>query len=173
MKKEVWKPIVGLETFYDISNTGRVKSKHQSGRPAKNGILSQHKNKKGYLRVGLSGCGKRFSIVVHRLVLEAFIGHQPSVIHQSNHKNGIKSDNRADNLEWLTPIENNAHARKMGLWHPFKGETHGMAKLTESDVKIIRKCQGKEKMCKVAKRYGVTNTAIYTIWKRINWKHIP
>jgi len=173
MKKEIWKPVVGFEPFYDISNQGRVRSKHTIGRPAKDGILAQSANRKGYLRVHLSGGNKRFSIVVHRIVLEAFVGPQPSVIHETNHKNGIKNDNRAENLEWLTPIENNAHAVALGLWHPHIGEAHGRAKLKASDIPIIRACEGKETSGQVAKRYGVTSTAIYTIWKRINWKHIP
>ncbi|KKM26954.1 hypothetical protein LCGC14_1579590 [marine sediment metagenome] len=173
MKKEIWKPVVGFEGLYEISNMGRVKSNHKYGRPAKNGILRLQENHKGYLRAHLSGYGKGYTIVVHRLVLEAFVSPQPSAIHEGNHKNGIKSDNRKDNLEWVTPKENNRHAVENGFWHPHKGEAHGMAKLKASDIPIIRACEGKETTGQVAKRYGVTSTAIYTIWKRINWKHIP
>ena len=173
MTKEQWKPVVGFGEYYEISSIGRVRSKHTVGRPAKNGIMSQQKNAKGYKRVRLSGHGKSFTVVVHRLVMEAFVGPQPSFLHETNHKNGIKDDNRVDNLEWLTPVQNNAHAVSMGLWHPHKGESHGMAKLKASDIPVIRACEGKETSGQVAKRYGVTGTAIYTIWKRINWKHIP
>ena len=92
MRKELWKPVVGFESFYEVSDCGLVRSKHTIGRPALCGILSQHTNAKGYKRVGLSVNSKRFSIMVHRLVLEAFVGPQPSVIHQTNHKNGRKSN---------------------------------------------------------------------------------
>ena len=173
MKKEIWKPVVGFEKYYDISNYGKVATRYIIGRPTKNGLLKQHTNRKGYKRVGLTTNNHRYSILVHRLVLEAFIGSQPSVIHQANHKNGIKDDNSVDNLEWVTPLQNNMHAIKNGLWHPNLGESHGMAKLKASDIPIIRACEGKETSGQVAKRYGVTSTAIYTIWKRINWKHIP
>ena len=172
MKKEEWKPVVGFEAFYDVSNLGLVRSRQTIGRPATNGFLRQCTNAKGYKRVGLSIGGKRTSLLVHRLVLDAWVGPQPSVIHQANHKNGRKQDNWDSNLEWVTPIENNAHAVRMGLWKPHKGEAHGRAKLRAKDILVIRKCEGKETTGQVAKRYGVTSTAIYMIWKRINWKHI-
>jgi len=172
MKKERWKPVVGMEAFYDVSTWGRIRSKHTIGRPAECGLLSQQYNKKGYRRVRLSACGKSYTIVVHRLVLDAFIGSQPSAIHQSNHKNGVKDDNYVENLEWVTPVENNAHAVRMGLWKPHKGEAHGRAKLTAKDIPVIRVCEGKETSGQVAKRYGVTSTAIRLIWRRVNWKHI-
>ncbi len=173
MKKEIWKPVVGFEGLYEISNIGRVKSKHKFGRPAKDGILSLQKNHKGYLRVHLSGYGKGYTVVVHRLVLEAFVSPQPSVIHESNHKNGIKSDNRKENLEWVTPKENNRHSVENGFWHPHKGEAHGMAKLKAIDIPTIRADEGQESAYKIAKRYGVKPQTIYSIWKRRLWKHIP
>ena len=172
MKTEIWKPVVGMEPWYLISNLGRVRSKHVIGRPTRNHIKSLDPNKKGYLRVHLTGGGKCFTIVVHRLVLEAFVGPQPSVIHQTNHKNGVKADNRIENLEWVTPVENNRHARATGLWHPNLGEAHGMARLKESDIPTIRKLEGKEGPTSIGRRYGVSGTCISLIWKRINWKHI-
>ena len=173
MNTEQWKPVVGMERFYDVSNRGRVKSKHRIGRRPKGGVLSLSSNTKGYRRIRLSGCGRCFSIVVHRLVLEAFIGPPPSQLHQTNHKNGIKSDNNVTNLEWVTPTQNNHHAMSNGLWLPNLGEAHGRAKLHASDIPVIRALQGKESSVAIGKRYGVSSAAITLIWRRINWKHIP
>ena len=170
---ERWLPVVGMEQLYEVSDYGRVRSKHHIGRPTKDGLLSLQANQKGYLRAGLRANGRGFSSVVHRLVLAAFVGPCPSARHETNHKNGIKSDNRLANLEWVTRKENNAHAVRNGLWHPHRGEAHGMAKLKATDIPVIRALQGKEGPAATARRYGVTGTAISMIWKRINWKHIP
>lgn len=170
--KEKWKPVVGTQGLYKVSNMGRVKSLQKVGRPARGGIIRLQPNKKGYLRAGLSIGGRRFTKVVQRLVLEAFVGPQPSVIHESNHIDGVKSNNRLKNLEWATPVENNAHSVANGLWHPHIGEAHGRAKLKEKDVSAIRSLEGKVSSDYLAERHKVSSTAIRLIWRRINWKHV-
>lgn len=174
MKEERWKPVVGMEPLYEVSDVGRVRSKHATGRPTKSPehVLAQQSNRKGYRRVALHAAGRGYTVVVHRLILEAFVGLQPSAIHQANHKNGIKWDNRLSNLEWVTPVENNRHAVRNGWWHPHIGEAHGRAKLTEEQVLVIRTLQGQVSAELVGKRFGVSNTAIRLIWKRRNWKHL-
>lgn len=59
-----------------------------------------------------------------------------------------------ENLEWVTPKENNTHAIKMGLWHPNLGDAHGRAKIHAADIPAIRECEGKETTGQVAKREG-------------------
>lgn len=172
MELEVWRPVVGAEELYQVSNLGRVKSLHCIGRPAKDGILVATPNKKGYLRVGLSINRIRYATLVHLLVLEAFVGSSPSGIHECNHKNTLKNDNRETNLEWVTPIENNAHSVANNLWKPHKGEAHGRAVLTEQDVCSIRSLKGIESSNKIAPRYGVTASTIQRIWSRKLWRHI-
>jgi hypothetical protein len=169
---EIWKPVVGAEQFYHISNFGRLKSLHERGRPTKGGIVALQPNKKGYLRAELTVGGRRFTRVVHRLVLEAFIGPQPSAIHEANHKDGIKNHNIPENLEWVTPVENNAHSVINGFWKPHKGEAHGMAKLTAAKAKEIYAGAGQWTASELAKRFGVTPAAIRLIWRGINWKHV-
>lgn len=105
MKKEVWKPVVGYEGLYEVSDQGRVRSlprKHCNGC-----ILKPEKDKKGYLRIGLSKNSIQETKKVHRLVAEAFIPN-PDNLPQINHKSEIKDQNNVENLEW---VDNKTNAR--------------------------------------------------------------
>jgi len=106
MKEEIWKPVYGYEGFYSVSNKGRVKSYYKGGR-----IMSLAKHN-GYICVRLYKERKRPTHQVHRLVLAAFVG--PSSL-TCNHKNAVKSDNRVENLEYVTQKENVRHASRLGL----------------------------------------------------------
>ena len=169
---EQWLPVVGWEAYYDVSDHGRVRTKHLLGRACKKKILSLIPNKKGYLRVRLTCPGVSTTSVVHRLVLAAFVGPQPSPEHECNHKNGVKSDNRLENLEWVTRKENNRHAVENGFWHPHIGEDHGMARLTAEQVRNIRLFEGTFGASELGRTYNVSGSAIRLIWKRKNWKHV-
>ena len=89
---------------YEVSDSGEVrniKTKH---------VLSQHVNNRGYAKVFLSDNGKQNGVLVHRLVASAFVvNDDPERKTQVNHINEIKTDNRAANLEWVTPSENIRH----------------------------------------------------------------
>ena len=98
MKKEYWKPVVGYEGHYQVSNFGRVKSI----KFGKEIMLKQHINiKGGYYYVCLLKNGKHKNYYVHRLVAQAFIPN-PNNLPQVNHKDENKTNNNVDNLEWCT-----------------------------------------------------------------------
>jgi hypothetical protein len=113
---EVWVPVVGYEGFYAVSDNGRVKSVNDKRKYkwVNEHVLKPQVLPSGYLQVGLSKNNKTQSRRLSRIVLESFI-HSPSRRHQANHINGVKTDNRLENLEWVTPSENISHAIKTGL----------------------------------------------------------
>lgn len=75
---------------------------------------------------------------VHQLVAAAFLPPRPTPKHEINHKNGMKRDNQADNLEWVTHAENAKHRFDVLGHRGAHGESHGNAKLTELKVREIR-----------------------------------
>lgn len=107
---EEWKDIAGYELYYQISNIGQVKRK-DTGKILKNNIRN------GYEYVTLCVNGQRKKFYVHRLVAIAFIPN-PKSYEQVNHKDGNKSNNKVDNLEWCTQKENLMHAFRTGLNTP-------------------------------------------------------
>jgi hypothetical protein len=115
---EIWKPCFNYENKYEVSNTGKIR-KTKTKRE-----LVGHISRKGYRRVSLSKENKNINQTIHRLIIQSFIGDMPNKV--VNHKNGIKTDNRIDNLEWVTISENTKHSfnnklqiQKKGLESPF------------------------------------------------------
>lgn len=113
---EEWRPVLGYEGAYEVSSMGRVRSvdrlinHNYGGKRKKPGrVLRLRKNGNGYMRITLYVDGKERSHVVHRLVCEAFIGKRPDG-KEVNHINGVRDDNRAENLEWVTKSENKKHS---------------------------------------------------------------
>lgn len=109
--EEIWKDIEGYEGLYQVSNLGRIKSlkrKNNYGRYVKERIRKVVSNKDGYLCVTLSDKGRQKTFTVHGLVAKAFICKTLENV-EVNHKNGIKTDNRKENLEWITHKANVQH----------------------------------------------------------------
>ncbi|MBP3931432.1 MAG: NUMOD4 motif-containing HNH endonuclease [Peptostreptococcaceae bacterium] len=111
---EVWKDIEGYEGKYQVSNLGRVKSLRDSHGKYRELIMTGRNEGHGYLKVSLYKNGKSKGIKIHRLVAITFIPN-PKNKTDINHINGIKSDNRVENLEWCTKGENLKHAYDIGL----------------------------------------------------------
>jgi len=123
MINEIWKNINGYPN-YQVSNLGRVKSLEKMinhgnyiGLSAEK-LLTLKNHKFGYLFVSLSKDGVKKQFLIHRLVADSFIKNDLNK-KQVNHKNGIKTDNNINNLEWVTVSENHIHAfRVLNKQHP-------------------------------------------------------
>lgn len=131
--EEKWKDIKGYEGLYQVSNLGRVKSLRRKVRTQKGSYYIKERELKickdniGYLVVGLTYKGKTKIIRLHRIIAEAFIPN-PTNKPVINHINGIKNDNRIENLEWTTYKENSIHAIKTGLRQVTKKQREAGAK---------------------------------------------
>lgn len=178
--KEIWKDIKGYEGFYRVSNMGRVETLERiitrtNGRklPIHGKILTPIMNL-DYEHVILADMSKKIKnkqLKVHRLVAQAFIPN-PENKPQINHKNFIRNDNRVENLEWVTVLENSQHAMKykrdqIGR----KGILNGRAKLTEEDVLYIRENKHL-KVITLIEMFNVGKTAICDIRAGRSWKHL-
>ena len=111
MAAEIWKPVVGYDGLYEVSNLGRVKSLPRKN--AKGGLKSPKETKWGYLMCQLWKDGKVKNHSVHRLVADAFIPN-PEGKQTVNHIDCNKHNNRVDNLEWATQSENVRHSVRLG-----------------------------------------------------------
>lgn len=116
---EEWRDIEGYEGKYQVSNTGRVKSL-QYHRGNSERCLIPKKGKNGYLYVVLSKENKVKTFKIHRLVATYFIQNKENKPYV-NHKDGNKENNNVENLEWVTPLENNLHAFYVLGKHPMRG----------------------------------------------------
>ena len=114
--EEIWRDVKGYEGLYQVSNLGRVKSLGNS-KTRKERILKNAKNTTGYLQVNLCKEAKAKATKIHRLVAQAFIGDIPKGM-VINHINGIKTDNRVENLEICTCSHNIKEAFRLGLEKP-------------------------------------------------------
>ena len=165
---EEWRPVIGYEAWYEVSDVGRVR------RVSTGHILKPMRSARGYLLVWLCHQGEQDRWPVHRLVLTTFV--RPRIAsEQSNHINGIKTDNRLANLEWVTQSENARHALATGLYiqrmPPRKvGEQNGRAKLTEAAVRVIRAGQGQISQYELGRRFGVHARTIGRAQRREAWR---
>lgn len=164
---EIWKEIAGSYGPYEVSSEGRLRRK---GR-----VLRPHKQKTGYVLVKMYEANTKqatLSKLVHRLVADAFLGPIPDGM-QVNHKNGVRSDNRVENLGIVTAAENNLHAYRVLGRESQRGEQHPMAKLTEEIVSEIRWlfAMGARQFL-LAKEYALDPTVIRDIVHRRRWRHI-
>lgn len=155
MSTEIWKPIVGLEDCGFVSNMGHIRNKH--GKLRKTNV-----GKHGYERVGFHG-GKT-TILVHRLVARAFCeGHADHL--EVNHKDGNKSNNVAENLEWVTASDNIKHAYANG----FKTHNrHNMIIKDEDLPYLLKRRLDGETYRTIAKDYGVDRRTLFKRLKEYN-----
>ena len=177
--KEIWKPLApftkthnGVTTEYDFSDTYEISN---TGKVRRKGKLRERKlrlHRNGYLHVNLCKDGKHLMCSIHRLVAITFLENTDNK-KTVNHKNGDKTDNRVDNLEWATLSEQHKHAYTNGLRVAPKGEQSVRAKLTEAKVKEIRdRYDNGYTQIKLAKEYGVGQKHISRIIRGERWTHV-
>ena len=175
---EEWRPVVGYEGFYEVSNRGQVRSlswmtKHWQGgqrtKPAR--MLAQVPHWKGYFHVSIRTPGEEGKAAqVHRLVAAAFMP-KPSPAHQVNHKDGDKHNNNIENLEWVTQRENTKHAYENGLCP--RGERHPKARLNPEAVRRIRALRAEGTSLRtIAANFGISRGALHNIFVGKSWRHV-
>lgn len=175
---EIWKDIVGYEGLYQVSNLGRLKriSRVRSDGKLLKELIKKNTPRKGdgYLQISLgTRSHTQKSRYLHQIVATAFIPN-PENKRFVNHKNGIKADNRVENLEWCTYQENMDHAVETGLQNT-KGENNLQHKLKEVTVLEIRSKYDpniSKPLKKLSIEFGLPNWHIHSIVKRKTWKHI-
>jgi len=174
MSEEIWKDVVGYEGMYQVSSHGRVMRVAGGQGTWAERILRPRKGRNGYVRVGLSRGGENEDAYIHRLVAEAFLGLQPSPDHEVNHKNGIRDDNRVENLEWVTRSQNLKHAyRTLGVEpRNLRGEDIGNSRLTYQEVRQLRRLymSGEYTQAELARRFGVSQSTVSRTIRGETWK---
>lgn len=177
--KEVWK-IIPDWPAYEASSLGRVR------RADSHRVLKLNVNLKGYKIVGLSKNGKQSTVTVAKAVALAFLGPRPDGL-QINHIDGVKTNNRPENLEYCTASYNDKHAFRLGLNKG--GKDHGLnrhpearlygskapsAKFTEDQVRAIRQeyAEGRTTYIELAARFGVHRRTILRMVTGASWPHV-
>ena len=160
---EIWRDVRGYEGLYQVSNFGRVRSFHNSGMR----ILSPSKVK-GYLCINLFKDNKAKNFKVHRLVAQAFLPN-PDNLPQVDHINTDKTDNRVENLQWVTGSENVKLTYQRGRT-VIHGENVYNAKLTTEKVAYIRENPDGLTQRQLAKKFNVCQATIGQIQRGETWK---
>lgn len=179
MSIETWIDIKGYEGLYQVSNMGSVRSMPRKTIGTNNAIfpfngriLKPQADRGGYLRVSLRANSVAVFHSVHRLVANHFIGN-PYNLPEVNHKVGIKSDNRASQLEWCDRSYNKTHAYRVLGQEKMRGERSGTAKVTEAEIKKMADDYTHLKSyIKVGKKYNISGTQAWRILTKKSWQHL-
>ena len=181
--EEIFKPIVGYEGLYEISNLGRVKglvkmnrcgNQHgaKSFKPIRERIMKEWllNRGSGYKAVTLVKEGVKKNLLVHRLVALTFIYNSENKL-TINHIDGNSKNNHVSNLEWCTQKENVDHARLILKRGSISGQG---SKLTPRSVIEIKRWYATQKISqgKLGAYYGAKDNVIYGIVNNITWKNV-
>lgn len=173
---EVWRPVVGYEGLYEVSDLGRVRAPDKltttkgAGNYLRPGrLIAQSKGR--YLSVCLYRQGRKRTKLVHLLVADAFLGPRPSRHYVVCHGLGGPHDNRVSNLRYDTHTNNLADRETSGTVP--RGESHGRAVLTAEQVLFIRSEMSKGASgAALAREFGVSPGLAWKIHKKLLWKHL-
>lgn len=167
--KEEWKYIyiLGEKTEYLISSKGRIFSKYS------NKILKQSVSNCGYLRVDIYKNKKHKKMSVHRLVAIAFI-ENPDNLPEVNHKDGNKTNNCVENLEWVTPSENDYHAYLTGIKRAKHGDESHLSKYKRKDVEEACELMesGEYTLPEISIITSISINMLYLIRDRKSWTNV-
>lgn len=164
---EIWKDIPGYEGYYQVSNLGNFRSlnriiNYRRGLkrlyPGKNLLLEPTKD--NYRRIVLMKENRKVRYMAHRIVAITFIPN-PNNLPYINHKDGCKSNNNVENLEWCTASENSRHAIRTGLQKPELNIPSNSKSIKCVETGIIYST-----IHKAAKAIGVNVTSISRAAKR-------
>lgn len=169
---EEWKPVVGYEGLYSVSNLGRVAGHCGSRWRNQPRVMSPGLKQNGYLKVSIGPKYESENRYIHRLVLQHF-GPPAGGKTDVNHIDGNKLNNRIENLEWATRSENMQHAMRTGLWTSL-GARNPMAKITPDDVRAIRLLYSphKRNAREVAERFSISPASVTGIYRGDRWAHV-
>jgi len=181
--EEIWKPVINFEYLYECSNFGRVRSIGKDGRGFRSRILNGYKNEFGYLVVSFVGLNNSKKLKIHRLVASSFIPN-PENKRTVNHKNGIKTDNRVENLEWCTHSENHLHSYRVlgrkpgmsGITGVLNKKTKKVAQLDSENGNIIKVFNGRLEAAKIL-GINAKHISAVSVGKRkrcggFSWKYV-
>lgn len=185
LSNEIWLPVKNYENFYHISNMGRLKildrvcwksNKKKDVTKFKCERLSAGvPNDKGYPQhILINENSDKWTRMIHLIVAEHFIPN-PENKPQVNHKNGIKTDNRVENLEWVTAKENSQHAYETGLTKAIFGDNHYQAKINSKkamEIKLLLKNKNNRTLQEIADICNVNRSIVKNISQNSTWKHI-
>jgi hypothetical protein len=158
---EEWRPVIGWELHYRVSNLGRVYSLHERGR-----LVTGMRVRDGYRVMKLRSNGRRANRLVHHLVLEAFVGPSPLGC-EACHGAAGAFDNSVFNLRWDTRLANCADKIVHGT--SLNGRVL-QRKLTEEIVRNIRLGSDTDKFW--AEKLGLTSTSVYHARIGKTWKDV-
>lgn len=164
LEGEIWIPVRGYEDQYAVSNKSRIKSLVIIGYRNSEQLMGFHKGEKGYMAVRFKDGLK----AAHRIIAIAFIPN-PKNYDQINHINGIKDDNKVENLEWCNGSQNQSHAISLGL-RKLKGMNAMRRILT--DVQAIEIYNSDLPNQELGDKYGVSRHAIQKIKVGKNWASV-
>ena len=167
-----WRCIPGFPT-HEISEEGMIRRRDARGSYPAGYVSTPKLDRYGYYHIGLRKDGSRQWFTVHRLVALAFIGCAPSDKHQVAHNDGVRTNNHYSNLRWATPKQNMADRVKHGNQYSAPGVENPRARLTEHQVRLIRREVAKGmRQRELAFRFGVSQGNISCINLRKSWRHI-
>ena len=175
-RNETWRPIPGYEEFYKVSDFGRIKSLGRirtSGIPLRGKLLKQATVHNGYKQVALCSNGTVKRCLVHRLVLESFIGPCPVGMESCHDPDPSPDNNALVNLRWGTKKENMKDRANHGIWKAARGEMAGRAKRTEKDIEQMFLMRREGATCAfIARHFSAHPSCVSRALRGIEWKHV-